>query len=703
MEAFYSPQGEVSIFSLVVRFGPVYYCFYCMSTPNDVVRILQSYTKRSRQAVMSFSELLEFTGKYLGKYVDEFPDLEDLYDKTEDLLSAHLLALEKSGRCRLDYKSGRISEVDYVEFYPLVVNAAYTKAKEQSHLSFPTEESLPIDIPENRITVVNVKDQFADWLSRTDEKPPQVLRLIFPEGVRSIVSTTELLARLVPDIAVQRIRNYLRVEKNAGYMRSRLLGIFKNRDMALKDFLDKIQTNPNEALATVLAPNDFTFHVWTTLCSVIVKEFSKKKDKLQEDHDYEQAAYLLGYYNVYHKALVQKKRDTESALRAIDNNLKRAPYVFTMSDIHSFTDTKGVPLSKHCTVDDMNQHVKQRMTPKEGESLPELVRFRGPDKKDYYIRKESIVRFLIEALYDISREFQEHYVAFFKRALQEDEKPKVMLEDPAFNDDADNRLRSHEPIVYGLLTYDLLSVASRELKPPQTAAEEIARILDTKNRKVRPVYEVLKLDRKELFRQAKVLLPFWQAVPVLRGLVKFLVAFMTGRPKPKRGRKAKGRTSAVSSASQFAGADEAGVREEATMQFGTMPGDTGDAASSAGGAATATRKGQTVAYREAIQALQEDYLEPGKTAKTTLEELAERWNPLLDPVARRNLVEDVNSLVRDFLRRMRVGFRMVPPDRHRIRELSAKLVENDAFREVRQKEPLRRYLELYMLTILGKQ
>jgi hypothetical protein len=96
-------------------------------------------------------------------------------------------------------------------------------------------------------------------------------------------------------------------------------------------------------------------------------------------------------------------------------------------------------------------------------------------------------------------------------------------------------------------------------------------------------------------------------------------------------------------------------------------------------------------------------VEPGRTAKATLEELAEKWNPLLDPVARQNLVEDVNSLVRDFLRRMKVGFRLIPPDRERIRELSAKLAQNDAFTEVRQKEPLRRYLELYMLTVLGKQ
>ena len=677
---------------------------YRMSTPNDVVRILQSYTKRSREAVIGFKDLLDFTQKYLTKYVEEFPDLADLDENTPDLLAAHLLSLEKDGRVSLEYRNGRIHEIDYQEFYPLVINAAYSKVKAQPHISFPSEESLPVSIPERRIAAVNVKEQFVEWLGRTDEKPPKVLRLIFPEGIRSIICTSELLGRFLPEVAVQKIRNYLRIEKNAGYMRSRLLGIFRNRDMALKEFLDKIQTNPNEALQTVLSPNDFTFHVWTTMCSVVVKEFSKKKDKLQEDYDYEQAAYLLGYYNVFHKAIVQKKREVETALRGIDLNLKKAPYVFSVSDIYAFTDSKGIALAKHCTVDEMNEHLRKRMTPQEDETLPELIRFRGSDDKDYYIRKESILRYLIESLYELSREFQDFYVNKFKKALENDEKPKIMLEDQPFAEDVDARLRTQEPIISGLLKYDLLSVTAREMKPLKAAADEIARILDTKTRKVQPAYEVLKLDRKELYRQAKVLLPFWQAVPVIRGIVKFFVALMVGQPKAKKRRSKRQAEVATAAVAAAAAASQKGEFEEGTMQFGARPvAPSGSSTDSAEGISGNTRKAQAIAFREAVQRLQDEYVPPGKTAKATLEELAEKWNYRLDPVARQNLVEDVNSLVRDFLRRMKVGFRLIPPDRDRIRELSGKLAQNDALSEVKHKEALRRYLELYMLTLLGKQ
>ncbi len=113
-------------------------------------------------------------------------------------------------------------------------------------------------------------------------------------------------------------------------------------------------------------------------------------------------------------------------------------------------------------------------------------------------------------------------------------------------------------------------------------------------------------------------------------------------------------------------------------------------------------KGASPDVRRAARKLQEEYVPPGGNVDTTLEELAERWNPLLDPVAQQNLVEDVNSLVRDFIRRRKTVFRSSPPTRARVQHMAAQLAQNSALAEIKRKEPLRRYLELYMLRILGR-
>jgi hypothetical protein len=63
-------------------------------------------------------------------------------------------------------------------------------------------------------------------------------------------------------------------------------------------------------------------------------------------------------------------------------------------------------------------------------------------------------------------------------------------------------------------------------------------------------------------------------------------------------------------------------------------------------------------------------------------------------------VEDVNALARDFLRSLRKGFLVAPPSLERLRELAKQLAGSRNLEQIRKKEPLERYLELYFIKIL---
>ena len=105
-------------------------------------------------------------------------------------------------------------------------------------------------------------------------------------------------------------------------------------------------------------------------------------------------------------------------------------------------------------------------------------------------------------------------------------------------------------------------------------------------------------------------------------------------------------------------------------------------------------------YRKAIAGLRDRALPAGKSLPTALDELAERWNPLYAPEQKANLVEDVNSLARDFLRSLRKGFLVSPPTLERLRDLAKQLATGKHLERIRKKEPLERYLELYFIKIL---
>lgn len=108
-------------------------------------------------------------------------------------------------------------------------------------------------------------------------------------------------------------------------------------------------------------------------------------------------------------------------------------------------------------------------------------------------------------------------------------------------------------------------------------------------------------------------------------------------------------------------------------------------------------------YRKAIHALKVAYVGEGGDLRTDMKELIEAWNPLVEPQAKADLIEDVNAMVRDFMRSLKRGFSISPPDQDRIRNLAEKVAESDALKEIKRKDPLTRYIELYMIEQLGKK
>jgi hypothetical protein len=105
-------------------------------------------------------------------------------------------------------------------------------------------------------------------------------------------------------------------------------------------------------------------------------------------------------------------------------------------------------------------------------------------------------------------------------------------------------------------------------------------------------------------------------------------------------------------------------------------------------------------YRKTIQSLIAQSVPSGKSLDGMLEELAERWNPLFDTQGKRNLVEDVNALVRDYVRPLRHSFQMKPPDMNRLHALAEQLSASKGLTKIRKKDSLIRYLELFMLKSL---
>jgi hypothetical protein len=209
--------------------------------------------------------------------------------------------------------------------------------------------------------------------------------------------------------------------------------------------------------------------------------------------------------------------------------------------------------------------------------------------------------------------------------------------------------------------------------------------------------ELLRLERREILTQAKMSLPMWKTMPLINRLFGFLKKFLSGaqlRQSRKTRKPARAAERTTSPGTKVLGAEGEPPR--------TRPDRSEAVPSVSSGEPPASARARALVLQKAMAGLKIQFV-GNASLEESMGELVEKWNPLYDPQAKANLVEDVNSLVRDFLRKLKRGFLVKPPDAARIANMADSLAANHAFDQIKNRDALQRYIELYMIKILGGQ
>lgn len=659
-----------------------------MSAPRDILGLLQAYLDRHQLSQVSYSQLLAFVDRYLLENPNLERVLEDLRKNTHKILISHLDSLEQEGTIRIIRKESNPVSIIYPGWIINRLHAIYQRAEEKPELPYPNEDSVQIDVPIEDITVVDIKNDFMVWLSR-EEGDPRILRISFPDGIMSMITTSDLLRTKVLQNAVHKIRHYLRDTKNMSYTRQKLTPLLRTRELAVKDMLHSIVTTPDTASQTITEPSDFSFHLWTQLGTNIIKEFGPKSDKMAEEHGFCQAAYLIGYYNVYFRGQQQKRKEEDTAINILMSTMKRAPYSFRISDIYEFKDDKGIYLTKRLDKERINQHIEERLKPISNKDVPEFLKIHTTQGEDFFMLYTSIPTIISDNIIRAQKEMREFYSRSWMLSLKQDIEFTTMYNDEEFRAHIEARLRNHYALFYSLLSYPIIFFASRLDGINETHRNEIMDLLNVNGQKIKPLDTILRLNRKRMLDDAKMMLPAWMVIPIVRGAVRFMRRLFLGKAMANqpyatifdhegqnRITMAKKRT--VSQVLDQKGEDESGEKSKTA----------------------ASARQQATRFRSAAKSLEADFLPPGSQLLPTLESLAERWNTQLDPTSKQHLTEDVNSLARDFLRRSRITAKSKLPSSEDIRIFAHKLWEMDNLLQIRNRKDLLRYLELYIINLL---
>jgi hypothetical protein len=493
-----------------------------------------------------------------------------------------------------------------------------------------------------------------------------------------------MAAELV-DAAVAKVARWLSDGRNEAYVASKLAGILRGSEAAVHRLLEDATQRPHLAAAKVHDPDEVAFRFWTHLANLVLTDLKKKTEKTSDDHGACQSAWIAGYAVFWRQGRKQQEQVRVADRRTLEGLVRKPPYLFGLEDLYDLRDAKGTPFALKHTRSFITAFLKEKTLASESGHLPYLVRL-AAHGHEYYVQRDLVAPVFLQKLSEASAEMREQCLDTWVATLKRDERTKPMHNDEAFARDVEMRVKEDYPLLAALASGPLLEQAKAETNVSEIARAELAKCFS--RAKLLPLPVLLGLSRPKLLKEARSYLPLWQVIPVVNVIVRLLRRLFAGAKTSRATEEPSGPGEA---ARTIGGADQA--RPARTEGPGR------DAAPAAK-APSPMAKESLASYRKAIAGLKARVVPAGKSLPAALDDLAEKWNPLYADGPKANLVEDVNALARDFLRSLRKGFLVSPPTRERLAELAKQLAAHKNLDQIRKKEPLERYLEIYFVKVL---
>ena len=647
--------------------------------------ILRGYAHKSHSAYIDVEGFLGFLENYAARKVTEQPEWIKWASDAKTKFWADFPALAEKGKCILlaDTKEGRI----YMPFfYHEQLLEAYNDIDKTADIPFPTEAYLKMDIPESNLRRLHLSSDlqiFFDKPGYAEKKEPEdmekqgdmdlpystegpdiwnpatIIKLLFPQDYGSALVTASMIPHKLMEIALVKIRFYLQNRNNKEHVLNKLIPRLQGKEKFLRQMLDQIMFRPLDCLNDMERLVDFPYLFWTYFCPLLKEEIKRGNDYLNEDLAALQAVCIIEVCSSFYRAKVAKKREVEIAFKTLEVCMEHSPWLYSLDDILKFTTDKNIPLLEIYSNKELEKYIQKNLTEGVDNELPPWFTVQGAGRGGrWFIKKEKYLSLCAQMLIEARQPIKEAVTSRWTKLLREFRTEPAMEKDIEFDRLLAVYTKSINSTLAGILDDPRLFWVYEELDSVQGAIPSSSRIF--KNGKLIPMNSLYVIRRKDLLADARMLLPFWYSIPVLTAFFSFFKNI--GRKKKKRGQV------------EYTVEND----EKAVM---------GDKESSE--------------LLQSVRAVQAALVPQGKTLDECLSRLAARWSKLLNKKDRENLIIDVQSLLKDYLRRAMRVHKTKKVTRESLNEMSSYLVASTpALQNLGDQESLHRYMELYMLKLL---
>jgi len=633
----------------------------------DILQLLRSYASKNRSAFIDYRTFSQMVQRQAAQSNRPDPIYRDLATNPDVILVPKLFQYARERNLSIKTAGGQIDSIALPEYFTEILLAEYRRLEENPDIPFPEDESIHAELPAEWVQAVSVETDLGSLIEVERDRSAPFYRLIFPEGIRPVLILSPMVADKLLEHAVLKVRQYLRKGGNKDFVQNKLSYAFPGKEMQLKESLSAILIKPYDAIRDMrTSGNDFTFPLWAYLASYMKKDIFKKVDKNAEDWSNLQAIYLCEVYNNFYKGKAQRAAEREAAFKTLEISLRKAPYNYTIDDVTNFRDLMGRPLLGKYSREELEEWLREKTTRAAPGNLPEILMPVTSHGQRWLVAKNRVLPLVVRLLGEARTSIRTSLIAEWKAVMEDYKSIPTMEDDAAYRKDLEERVAKGYPVLFSLISERIFSLVYNELRETPDAVPELDRFFSRGD--LVSIDELLDLRRKHLVMDVRNLLPIWYTLPILSGIFAFFYR-MAGKKRQRKER--------------FTGEPE---------RQNESAGEKGKRAS--------TSSDRRIEFAAAAAKVEQILLPDGYKLDEYLSVLVNRWNTLINPKAKADLTEDVNSLVRDYLRGLLRTLRPSNLTSERVKSLAATLADTPSLLKIRNHAALEEYVRLYMVRLL---
>ena len=632
-----------------------------MAESVDIYSIMRLYANKQNSPSIYFSEFCEYMQKYARHYLESNPDLVVFLDNPQSAVMEAITELEGSKKVlsSVDNKNRRLITIP--RYYSDKILQRYKEITSNPDIPFPQETEIDKKIAPLITEDIIYSTQYTEYFEGKTNGSSVLYKIIFPEGIPSLIVPTSLDPDKVIEICIYKIRIFLSKNDFKDFILKKLLIANPGKEISMRNFMSQLMTKPADTI-TGLKHSGEAFIFWTCLCSFAKQDLDKKNELTAEDISFLQSLIFIEYANTYYKNKNQQNLQRETALKNLELCFQKPPFYFSGDDISRFTDSRGVPLLGQYSQKDLEEYMHTATTSGSFETLPEIIVFTLENGERYFINKKKIVPLIFSLASEIRVPVKNSVTEDWKQILKNFGQDKAMKDQKLFEKKLEEKTAFFSPVLYTILKASFLPQAINETPSKDLEGQDFNLI---EKGKMVPLSRILMLSREELVTDTKILLPFWYTIPIISQIIAFF--------KRPRTEKTKNNSTRIRK-------PESDIPE--TDKTTAPP----------------KRKEE---FKNAALEIKKKLIRKGSTLDLDLSYYLDKWNQNLNPNVKNDLTEDVNVLIRDYLRKT---IRIMPVASftlERIEVLATTLADTPSLMKIRNRDALIAYIQCYMVKIVA--